>query len=122
MCATAATRPGSTDGLSTAKLSDSGLAIGTSSSAEANGAAACSDTKAAFEAALDYLNAAPLSTREIRESLDEAGRSWAAMTQALKQVRRADGQVALGEASEALLAVFEQLTQRYEHSMQILMG
>lgn len=79
-------------------------------------------TQSAFEEALGYLNAAPLSTREIRESLDEAGRSWSAMTQALKRVRSTEGQSALGESSEALLAVFEQLTERYEHSMQILMG
>jgi nitrate/nitrite-specific signal transduction histidine kinase len=79
-------------------------------------------TQSDFEEALGYLNAAPLSTREIRDSLDEAGRSWAAMTQALKRVRSTEGQRAVGESSEALLAVFEQLTERYEHSMQILMG
>jgi hypothetical protein len=44
------------------------------------------------------------------------------MTQALKRVRSTEGQRAVGESSEALLAVFEQLTERYEHSMQILMG
>ncbi|WP_280150682.1 type IV pili methyl-accepting chemotaxis transducer N-terminal domain-containing protein [Piscinibacter sp. XHJ-5] len=85
-------------------------------------AAAAGETKAAFEQALDYLNAAPLSTREIRESLDAAARSWTALNQALKRVRSADGQMVLTEASESLLAVFEQLTERYEHSMQILMG
>jgi AmiR/NasT family two-component response regulator len=78
--------------------------------------------RAAFEEALSYLNGVPLSTREIRESLDAAGRTWGAMTQALARVPGAAGQQALGEASEALLALFEQLTERYERSMQMLMG
>jgi hypothetical protein len=76
--------------------------------------------RVAFEEALDYLNAVPLSTREIRASLDEAGRTWREMTTALDRVRKVDGQKALGETSESLLALFDQLTQRYEHSMQIL--
>ena len=45
LCATASTRPGSTDGRSTAKFSDSGLAIGTRSPSAANGAAAASAMK-----------------------------------------------------------------------------
>ena len=79
-------------------------------------------TRLAFEQALDYLNGVPLSTREIRESLDEAGRAWSAMNEALARVRTTQGQQALGEHSEALLALFEQLTERYERSMQMLMG
>ena len=49
-------------------------------------------------------------------------RSWAAMTRALDRSQTVDGQQALGEASESLLALFEQLTERYERSMQMLMG
>jgi hypothetical protein len=40
----------------------------------------------------------------------------------LTQVRSPAGQQALFDASEALLTQFEQLTERYERSMQILMG
>jgi AmiR/NasT family two-component response regulator len=76
----------------------------------------------AFEEALAYLNSAPLSSREIRESLDAAGAAWGAMTKALTQVQTLAGQRAVGDASEALLALFEQLTERYERSMQMLMG
>jgi AmiR/NasT family two-component response regulator len=85
-------------------------------------AAEAERAKTEFEEALQFLNAAPLTTREIRESLDEAGRHWAAMAKALARVRSAEGQKALGEGSEALLALFEQLTERYERSMQMLMG
>jgi two-component system, response regulator PdtaR len=79
-------------------------------------------TSAAFEEALAHLNSAPLSSREIRESLAAAGAAWTAMEKALTQVQTLAGQRAVGEASEALLAVFEQLTERYERSMQMLMG
>ncbi|MFL6661498.1 MAG: type IV pili methyl-accepting chemotaxis transducer N-terminal domain-containing protein [Rhizobacter sp.] len=75
-----------------------------------------------FEQALAHLNAAPLSSREIRESLDEAAGLWSAMAKARAKARSLEGQQALGEASEALLALFEQLTERYERSMQMLMG
>jgi len=79
-------------------------------------------TSAAFEEALAHLNSAPLSSREIRETLSAADAAWATMTKALTQVQTLAGQRAVGEASEALLALFEQLTERYERSMQMLMG
>jgi hypothetical protein len=78
--------------------------------------------RAEFEQALAILETLPLSSREIRESLDEAGRLWSALTRALAKVRSAEGQRSLTESSEALLALFEQLTERYERSMQMLMG
>jgi len=90
--------------------------------AAAHSVAETEHAKKEFEDALDYLNAAPLTTREIRESLDEAGRTWQTMAKALAKVRSADSQRALGESSEALLALFEQLAERYERSMQMLMG
>jgi len=75
-----------------------------------------------FGDALGYLCAVPLTTPEIRASLDDAGRLGAAMVQARARVGARDGQRALGEASEELLALFEDLTERYERSMQVLMG
>lgn len=79
-------------------------------------------TAVAFEQAMDYLRTIPLGTREIRAALDAADTAWATLLQASKQVRSAAGLQALRESSEALLALFEQLTDRYEHSMQVLMG
>ncbi|TMH13716.1 MAG: ANTAR domain-containing protein [Betaproteobacteria bacterium] len=98
------------------------LAVLLKGDAAAAARAEAEQVKTDFDAALSYLNSAPLSNREIRESLDEAGQAWAAMTRALDRSQTVDGQQALGEASESLLALFEQLTERYERSMQMLMG
>ncbi len=79
-------------------------------------------TAGAFEQSMDYLRTIPLSTREIRDTLDAADRAWALLSQSSKQVRNAAGVQALSESSETLLALFEQLTDQYERSMQVLMG
>ena len=44
------------------------------------------------------------------------------MANASAQVRSAAGLTALSESSDALLALFEQLTDQYERSMAVLMG
>lgn len=79
-------------------------------------------TALAFEQAMDYLRTIPLSTREIRASLNAADAAWATLVQASRQVRSAAGLDALSDSSEVLLALFEQLTDQYERSMQVLMG
>ena len=76
----------------------------------------------AFEQAMAYLKDIPLSTREIRAALDSAEHEWTALVQAGRNVGAADGQRALSVSSEALLALFDQLTDQYERSMQVLMG
>jgi len=91
----------------------------------AGGAAARSEAaqaRSAFELALKHLGAAPLSNAEIRESLDAAGRTWATMADALSRAPSSDGQRQLADCSEDLLELFEQLTDRYERSMQMLIG
>jgi AmiR/NasT family two-component response regulator len=95
------------------------LLRGDAAAAASAGAAAAA---AEFGQALAHLNAVPLTSREIRESLDEAERLATAMAQACAKVKSAPGRQALGDTSEALLALFEQLTERYERSMQMLMG
>jgi AmiR/NasT family two-component response regulator len=89
---------------------------------EADGAAQAALTAATFEQALAHLRGAPLCTAEIRELLEAAGAAWADVGRATRQVHAGHGARALDDASEALLAVFEHLTDRYEHSMQVLMG
>jgi hypothetical protein len=76
----------------------------------------------AFEESLDHLKSIPLSSRDIRDTLAAAERAWATLKQASTSAKSASGQRALSESSEALLALFEQLTDQYEHSMQVLMG
>jgi len=80
------------------------------------------ETRAMFEQTLDYLAAAPLSTREIRGLLDEASEAWGQLTAALAGVGGLEGQRQLGESSEGLLVLFDRLTAEYERSMQVLMG
>jgi len=98
------------------------LSVALSGDAAAAANTEAAQARSAFEEGLAYLNAVPLSTREIRDSLDLAGRTWDELTRALVRVKSAEGQQALGETSETLLALFEQLTERYERSMQMLMG
>lgn len=89
------------------------------------GVRAAADTaqaRQAFEEALGYLDAAPLTTREIRDSLDEAGRVWGVMSRVLTRPGTGESTKTLADASETLLELFERLTQRYEHSMQVLVG
>ncbi len=75
-----------------------------------------------FEQALGFLGAAPLTTREIRDSLDEAMRVWTVMDRAVTRPRAVDSARTLADTSETLLMLFDQLTLRYEHSMQVLVG
>ena len=97
------------------------LAAMLSGEAAASAATDAAQAQQAFDDALGYLNSAPLTTREIRESLDEAGRVWAAMSRTLARPS-GDGAKTLADTSETLLGLFERLTQRYEHSMQVLVG
>ena len=82
-------------------------------SAEAAGAARAdaARTEAAFTTALAELEAIPLSSREIRADLGDARQQWQRM---LHAVRAADSDAGIDElrsSSEALLELFERLTQ-----------
>ena len=72
--------------------------------------------------AMAALRALPLSTPEIRVLLDEAESHWGEAMRAARSGRPGGGVRSLDAASEALLRSFEQLTDRYERSMQVLMG
>lgn len=81
-----------------------------------------------FEAALTYLNAAPLSTPDIHHTLASAGVAWLHMVAAAQEGQRVPAPKAaphlqdLAAGSETLLGLFEQLSTHYEHSMHMLMG
>lgn len=93
--------------------------------ASQRGEAGMAESQAAFEKALHYLNELPLTSKEIRESLDKAAVGWAQMRAGAagvaggKNPKRLEG---LASASEDLLDVFEQLSVQYERSMQMLVG
>lgn len=79
-------------------------------------------TAAAFDQAMEYLKTIPLSTRDIREALAAANSAWTTLQQAGTQARSARQQQVIAESSDTLLALFDELTDRYERSMQVLMG
>lgn len=77
-------------------------------------------TRHAFELGLKYLNTIPLISGEIREDLVSSRLIWDALNDALDDV--AASRHVLAETSDALTTVFDRLTDRYERSMQILIG
>ena len=80
------------------------------------------ETAAAFEEGLARLGAVPLSTPEIRVLLERGEAAWQTLRAAIAKSGTAPGRIKLAAASEDLLELFDQLTQAYENSMQVLMG
>lgn len=78
--------------------------------------------RAEFEQGLNYLHGLPLTTQDIRSALDAAAAGWQHMLTGAAGSRRPAGQERLASASETLLDVFDQLSEYYEHSMQMLVG
>lgn len=68
------------------------------------------------------LQAAPLTTPEIRSILDAAVAAWATLERSARVLPRSRDVRALDAASDALSDLFERLTACYERSMQVLMG
>ncbi len=79
-------------------------------------------TAQAFEVALAQLNEAPLAAPDIRAALASVDSEWRSLLQGVRAAGTEEGRMQLAQASEALLACFDDLTQRYERSMQLLMG
>jgi hypothetical protein len=79
-------------------------------------------TETEFEQALRSLHSLPLSTPDIRRLLDEASALWQRLRAGVAATHSAAGRRQVADASEGVLDYFEQLTERYERSMQVLMG
>jgi two-component system, response regulator PdtaR len=79
-------------------------------------------TESEFENALRSLQGLPLSTSDIRRLLDEASALWHRLRAGVPAAHTPAGRRQVADASEAVLDLFEQLTERYERSMQVLMG
>jgi hypothetical protein len=94
----------------------------------AHSAQAMLETRAAFETALTYLNGIPLSTPDIHSALQAAGLSWLRLVAAANDAARLRGAAQLAQLeavaleSETLLQLFEQLSDHYERSMQMLLS
>ena len=75
-----------------------------------------------FEAALRELEAAPLSSPEIRAALAIARDEWLHLMGGVRGLDSAEGRASLVRSSDALVDTFERLTASYEHSLQVIMS
>ncbi len=75
-----------------------------------------------FEQSLHELDAAPLSSAEIRALLVVAREQWLHLVHALRGQSHADARATLCGTSESLLETFDRLTACYEHSLQVILG
>lgn len=76
----------------------------------------------AFEAGLVELEAAPLSSAEIRALLAEVRDEWLRLLRSLRDVKGAEAAAGLARSSELLLARLDQLTEQYQHSLQLILA
>ena len=83
--------------------------------------AALAVSSTAFAEGFAFLERIPLSTPEIRGLLAQATAEWAAFQQALARAGSPGGLSGVAAGSERLLSLFDQLTDLYERSMQMLM-
>jgi hypothetical protein len=77
---------------------------------------------AAFEEGMAALAEAPLTSSQIRQGLGDARDAWVRLQGGVRQADKPAGRLAIASASEDLLALFDQLTDAYEHSLQVLLG
>ena len=88
----------------------------------ASGLDAAVHARQEFEKALHYLHNIPLTTPQISQLLASAQLGWRRLLTGAEAANHAADQPEIESASQALLAVFEQLSSTYESSMQMLMG
>ena len=86
------------------------------------GVEAMAEAQVAIAQAQTYLQQVPLSTPDIRRLLDAAALGWQQLQAGSAKVQRSAGVERLAQSSEDLLDVYEQLSNQYETSMQMLMG
>jgi AmiR/NasT family two-component response regulator len=80
------------------------------------------ETARDFEHSLNDLDAAPLSSAEIRALLQTARAQWLHLLRALRAIASADSLPTVCGTSESLLETFDRLTACYEHSLQLIFG
>jgi AmiR/NasT family two-component response regulator len=84
--------------------------------------AAMAQTAAEFEQGLATLVQAPLSTPLIRSMLEHGAAAWKELRAAVPGADKPAGRMKVAAASEELFELFDQLTEAYQHSIQVLMG
>lgn len=84
--------------------------------------AAIEQTATEFEEGLATLAQAPLSTPLIRSMLEHGETAWKELRAAVPGADKPAGRMKVAAASEELFELFDQLTEAYQHSIQVLMG
>jgi len=79
-------------------------------------------TRQEFDGAMTFLRQSPLTTAKAQAGLAAADLSWAIVHGAADASPLPHWRLAIARASEELLDIFDQLTERYEHSLQVLVG
>ncbi|WP_062195030.1 ANTAR domain-containing protein [Caldimonas taiwanensis] len=79
-------------------------------------------TRQLFEDAHDQLSALPLSDPSLRESLQASARAWAALLDGASRAHEVDGRRTVAQVSETLLLELDRLTERFELSLEQLLG
>lgn len=77
---------------------------------------------AAFEAGLAELEAAPLSSAEIRALLAEVREEWLRLVRSLRDTHGAEAAAGLARSSELMLSRLDTLTAVYQQSLQVILG
>ncbi|MEJ8839489.1 ANTAR domain-containing protein [Ramlibacter sp. AN1133] len=83
---------------------------------------AMAQTAADIEQGLATLAQAPLSTPLIRSMLEHGETAWKELRAAVPGADKPAGRMKVAAASEELFELFDQLTEAYQHSIQVLMG
>lgn len=76
----------------------------------------------AFEAGLLELEAAPLSSAEIRASQALVRDEWLRLLRSLRDVQGPEAAAGLARSSELLLSQLDRLTEQYQQSLQLILG
>ncbi len=76
----------------------------------------------AFEAGLQELEAAPLSSAEIRASQALVRDEWLRLLRSLRDVQGPEAAAGLARSSELLLTHLDRLTEQYQQSLQLILG
>lgn len=84
--------------------------------------ASLTDAMQAFDAALNELERAPLSSDLIRGSLAAAREEWGRMVRSAATAGQSTDLVACAAACDALVQIFDRLTEHYQRSLHALMG
>ena len=75
-----------------------------------------------FEAALNELDHAALTSSDIRDALKATRVEWSRLLHGLRSLKTPEGRIAASRASETLLEAFDDLTASYGRSMQVIMS